>query len=87
MPTVTIRELANNTSGVVAEVTNSGRPALVTKRGKPVAALVPISEEDLEDFVLAISPKYVVGRERADADLAAGRTRSLNRVLPDLDQD
>ncbi|MGH9212372.1 MAG: type II toxin-antitoxin system Phd/YefM family antitoxin [Acidimicrobiales bacterium] len=85
MSTVTIRELANNASAVVAQVAESGRPALVTKHGRPVAAVVPINVTDLEDFVLANSPDYVVGRKRADAELPAGRTQSLDRVLADLD--
>ena len=41
--------------------------------------------DELEDRVLATAPQYVNGREEADADLAAGRTRSLERVLAELD--
>ena len=86
MATVSIRELANNASAVVADVAASGRPAMVTKHGRPVAAVVPINEEALEDFVLANAPEYVKGRRAADEDLAAGRTRSLDQVLADLDE-
>lgn len=87
MSAVSIRDLANNASGVVAEVAESGRPAIVTKHGRPVAAVVPINGEDLEDFVLAHAPEYVEGRRRAEAELEAGRTRSLDRVLAELDED
>ena len=87
MPTVSIRELANNASGVVASVAETGRPAIVTKHGRPVAAVVPIDQEELEDFVLANAPEFVAGRHQADADLAAGRTRSIGKVLADLDDD
>jgi prevent-host-death family protein len=45
--TVGIRALARNVSGVVAEVARSGRPALVTRHGEPVAAVVPIAPDDL----------------------------------------
>ncbi|MGI8759165.1 MAG: type II toxin-antitoxin system Phd/YefM family antitoxin [Acidimicrobiales bacterium] len=87
MPTVSIRELANNASGVIAAVADTGRPTVVTKHGRPVAAVVPIDQEELEDFVLANAPEFVAGRAEADADLAAEQTRSLGEVLAGLDAD
>ncbi|MGO9407834.1 MAG: type II toxin-antitoxin system Phd/YefM family antitoxin, partial [Acidimicrobiales bacterium] len=45
MATIGIRELANHTSAVVDEVNRTGRPALVTKNGRPVAVLAAIDEE------------------------------------------
>jgi prevent-host-death family protein len=87
MATVSIRDLANNASAVVAEVEASGRPAVVTKRGRPVAAVVPIDPEKLEDFVLANAPEYVDDRRAAEADLKAGRTVSAEEFLAHLDDD
>jgi prevent-host-death family protein len=49
-------------SAVVADVAKSGRPAVVTKHGEPVAALIAIS--DLEDVLAA--------RALRDADASAG---------------
>ncbi len=40
--TVGVRELARNVSSVLAEVTGSGQPTVVTKHGAPVAVIVPI---------------------------------------------
>lgn len=74
MGIVGIRELANNASAVVDEVARSGRPALVTRHGKPVAAVVPVDEDDLLDWVLDNAPEYVRSMQEADEDLAAGRT-------------
>jgi prevent-host-death family protein len=51
MTNVGIRELAANVSAVIADVAKSGRPAVVTKHGEPVAALIPIA--DLQDLLLA----------------------------------
>jgi prevent-host-death family protein len=51
--TVSIRELQRNASRVVEHVSATGRPALVTRHGHPVAALVPVGERDLEDYMLA----------------------------------
>ncbi|MGH9066252.1 MAG: type II toxin-antitoxin system Phd/YefM family antitoxin [Acidimicrobiales bacterium] len=72
MATVGIRELANNTSAVVDEVARSGRPALVTRHGKPVAAVVPVDEEELLDWVLANAPEYVRSMAETDAAIAQG---------------
>lgn len=84
--TVSIRELANNASAVVDEVATSGRPAVVTKHGRPVAALVPIDQEALEDWVLANAPEYVVNMAQADEEIARGeRGTPLDEVLTELD--
>lgn len=39
MSTVSIRELANNASAVVDDVARTRRPTVVTKHGKPDAAV------------------------------------------------
>ena len=53
MSIVSIRDLGRNPSGVVDEVARSGRPALVTRNGRPVAALVRLDQVALEDWALA----------------------------------
>ena len=85
MSTVSIRELSRNASGVVAEVSASGRPAVVTKHGAPVAAVIPIDAGELEDFVLANAPRYLADMNAAEADRRAGRTRNAADVFADLD--
>jgi prevent-host-death family protein len=86
--TVSIRELANNTKNVVEEVARSGRPAVVTQRGRPMVAVVPIDEEALEDWILANAPEYVRSMEQADAEIADGiHGTPLDEVLAELDDD
>jgi prevent-host-death family protein len=85
MGTVSIRELSRNTSSVVDDVARTGRPALVTKHGAPVAAVVPIDEGALEDAVLARAAEYLADMTAADEDLAAGRTRPAGDVFDELD--
>ena len=75
MATVTLRELARNTASVIQGVQSSGRPALVTRNGRPVAALLPIDEAALEDWLLGKAPAAIRVAAEADPDLAAGRTR------------
>jgi prevent-host-death family protein len=87
MSTVSIRDLQRNTSGVVSEVADSKRPALVTRHGVPVAALVPIDAQDLEDYLLAKASGFGADIAAADEALAAGETRSAGEVFAELDAD
>jgi prevent-host-death family protein len=84
VPTVSIRDLARRSSKVVNDVTSSGRPAIITRRGKPVGALIAIDPDELEDFVLANAPEYARSMRDADADLARGRTRTLSDVIDEI---
>lgn len=84
MSSVSIRELSRNASGVIEEVSRTGRPAVVTKHGAPVAAVVPLDAGELEDFVLAKAPEYLEDLEVAEQDIAAGNTRSLGDLLVEL---
>lgn len=72
MATVTIRELGRQVSGVVNEVRTTGRPTFVTHRGTPVAVLLPLDAEQLEDFVLANAPEYVASMRAADEAIEQG---------------
>lgn len=54
MKLTTVRELKNRTSAVVREVRR--RDVIITSRGKPVALIQRLSEEDLEDYIFYSSP-------------------------------
>ncbi len=79
---VGIRGLARNVSSVVAEVAASGRPAVVTKHGAPLVAIVPIEPGDSPDTVLARATSHL--EELAEADRSAGRSRSAAEVFAEL---
>ena len=78
MPTVNVRELARNTSKVIDDVAKRGRATLVTRAGRPVAAVVPINAEALEDWILANAPEFVEGMRLADEEMARGETAWLD---------
>ena len=84
MVTVSIKELHDETSAVIRRTQKQG-PIIVTRHGKPVAIIQPLTEEDLEDFVIVHHPKFRAGLQEALEDYAAGRTRTLNEVKADLD--
>lgn len=86
MANVGIRELSRNPSKVVEEVSGTGRPALVTKHGKPVVAIVPIDSDALEDWILANAPTFVESRRQAEDEYSAGETADLDEFLEDIDQ-
>ena len=86
MGSVSIRDLSRNASRVVGDVSSSGRPAIVTRYGRAIAAVVPIDESDLEDFVLASTSRYVRALREADEDLRRGRTTEAMGFLDELEE-
>ncbi|MDA8331307.1 MAG: type II toxin-antitoxin system prevent-host-death family antitoxin [Candidatus Dormibacteraeota bacterium] len=82
-----MRDLSRNTSRVVQDVARTGRPALVTVHGRPLAALVPIDAAEIEDFILANAPEFIASMREAEADLAAGLTRPASELFDELDKD
>lgn len=87
MAVVNMRELSRRTGGVVDEMRSRKRPTLVTRGGRPVAALVPIDLTALEDWILATAPTFVAGMRAADRELRASKTISLGTVLGSLRSD
>lgn len=86
MATVSMRDLARRAGEVVDEVARSGRPALVTRHGRPVAALIRVRGEDLEDFILANAPEFVQSMREADEEAARGDTIPWEQVRAELHQ-
>jgi prevent-host-death family protein len=82
---VGIRDLGRNPSEIIARLIEVGGSVIVTNRGRPVAVLTPVDEAEVEDFILTHAEEYVRGREQADRNLAAGRTKPLSKVLAELD--
>jgi len=85
MSTISIRDLQRNTSGVIAGVADTKQSALVTRHGEPVAALVPIDANDLEDYLLSKVPSFADDMAAADEALASGEARSAAGVFAELD--
>jgi prevent-host-death family protein len=87
MPTISIRDLGRHPSQVIDEVIRTGRPAIVTRHGRPVTAMVALDPDELEDYVLAHAPEFVRSTRAADADLRAGRVRPADEVFAELERD
>ena len=58
---------------------------LITRRGRPVAALVPVGSEQAEAMILSSAPELIESRHRAENAIAEGRTTPLETALQHLD--
>ena len=76
-------ELKNKTNKILRDVMK-GQPVIITYRGKPAASLTPLSEDDLEDFVIENSPKIRKMLKQAISDVEQGRLTPLDKYLKSL---
>ena len=58
MDFVNVRELKLHTGRVLSRVAKKGGWAIILRRGKPKAAIIGLSEDDIEDVVLK-SPQFL----------------------------
>jgi prevent-host-death family protein len=72
-----VRELKAKTSEMLRTV-ERGNTVLVTTHGRPTALLVPVTEDDIEDALLAYSPNLRKKIEAGLKDILAGRTIPLS---------
>lgn len=85
MKFVTLRELKINPSKVLKQLRHGY--AIVTVRGKPAAALIPLAENTLEEFILAHHPglqrqlaaSYREYKRKGGKDLAAMKNKMRQR--------
>jgi len=85
MSTIGVRDLARHASSIISDLEQTREPALITRRGRPVAYMLPVDSEQFEDFVLAHAPDFVEGMAAADAELVAGETTSLAEARRQLE--
>ena len=77
--------LKNKTNQILRDVM-AGNPVIITYRGKPAASLTPLSEDDLEDFVLENSPAVRRRIAEAQKDIQQGKVVSLEQYLARADE-
>jgi prevent-host-death family protein len=75
-----VRELKAKTSQMLRTV-EKGNTVLVTTHGRPTAMLVPVTEDDIEDALLAHSPQLRKKIEEGLRDIRAGKTMPLGEYL------
>ena len=72
-----VRELKAKTSEML-RIVERGNTLLVTTHGRPTAMLVPVTEDDIEDALLAYSPTLRKKIEAGLKDIRASRTKLLS---------
>ncbi|MBI5179303.1 MAG: type II toxin-antitoxin system prevent-host-death family antitoxin [Nitrospinae bacterium] len=73
-------ELKNKANELLRGVMK-GEPVIITLKGKPAAALTPLTEDGLEDFMLENSASIRKKIKKAEDDIKAGRVMSLEDYL------
>ncbi len=86
--TVPVKELRAELADLLDEVADRREHVIVTRRGRPAAAIVPIDEyEGLEETAEILSdPAAVRAIQRGLADLKAGRVATVDEVRADLEK-
>lgn len=83
MRMVGVRELKNRLSHFLSEADKEGA-VVVTNHGVPCAAIVPLSPDELEDFLIARSPRIRRMIRRGAAEIAEGKTVTLDQLLEEI---
>jgi len=78
-------ELKNKTNQILKEVMK-GNPVIITYRGKPAASITPLTQDELEDFILGNSPKVRKMIAEAERDIQNGKVVSLEKYLVKLNE-
>lgn len=86
MITAGVRELKNRTSELLKRARTEGS-VIVTSHGKPIAAVVPLEPEDVEDFLLAHNPKIQAAVRRGIEDAKAGRVYEVGELLEESERE
>ncbi len=85
MAAVGLRKLSRETREVIEQLEESHEPVLIVRRGKPIAALVAVDGENLNQLLLASLPEFVEERHKADEELATSQTRPLGEVMAEIE--
>lgn len=80
-----VRELKNKTSELL-RLTRKGKNVLITSRGKPVAILHGIREEEVEDYVLTHHPDLRMAIEKAYQDYKKHGGFTIEEVISRLEK-
>jgi len=72
MPSIGVRELKNRASEIIRRVREEQAPYIITLRGKPSAMIIPLEEDEVEDYIIAHHPYFVMMRDKARKEISRG---------------
>ena len=80
MTTVNTIELKTQANRLLNQVSTRHRVVLITRHGRPCAALVPVSNENLADLLWEYSPEVQKRLRIAMDELQDGKTQPLKKL-------
>jgi prevent-host-death family protein len=75
-----VKELQKDASGIISLV-EKGEDVIITKRGKPAAVIYPLSEDEIEDYMIQHSPGIKKKLEEGLKDSREGKVISLRDLI------
>lgn len=73
---VSVRLLHDDTPGILRTV-ERGEETIVTRFGKPQAAIIPLTEDDLEDFILWRKKEFLDSLQKSKKEYQKKGGKSL----------
>ena len=77
---VNIRELQKEASALV-NLAEHGQDVIITKHGKPAAVIYPLSEDQIEEYMIEHSPTIRQKITEGLRDARAGRVTPIEELL------
>ena len=77
MKTVNTAELKNEANRLL-DLVDRHQAVIVTRRGHPCAALIPLNDGGLEDLIWEYSPKVQKRLKDSEKEMRQGKTTSLS---------
>ncbi len=65
---------------ILRELRRRKKEFVLTDHGRPFAIIIPVNQEELEDYVLATHPFFVQMRVRAREEIEAGETVGIEAL-------
>lgn len=65
---------------IVRELRKKKKEFVITDHGRPLAIIIPVNEEELEDYTLATHSLLVQMRQRAREEIEAGETVGIETL-------
>jgi prevent-host-death family protein len=75
-----VKELQRDASGII-NLVEKGEDVIITKRGKPAAVIYPLSEDEIEDYMIHHSPSIRKKIEEGLKDSREGKIISLRDII------
>ena len=80
MPVIGVRELREHTSEVLRQVREENAEYVITHQGRPVALIMPVNPDAVEDAMVEASKANLVGGSEAYARLVSSQQSVVSRA-------